>query len=84
MTRDEIFRRLAQVLAAHYGADEARLTEDTRFREDLWADSLDTIELSLLVEEAFEIPIDDRDAVEQCVTLRDVVDLIRAKLALVM
>jgi acyl carrier protein len=54
---------------------EDRVTLDASFREDLGADSLSLMDLSLAIEEAFDIEIPDED-VDKIRTVRDVVDYI--------
>lgn len=57
-TYDEIKKIIVELL----GADEANITEDARFREDLEADSLDLVELIMAFEDKFGAEISDEDA----------------------
>jgi acyl carrier protein len=59
------------------GVDEAEVTPNASFVDDLGADSLDTVELVMAFEEAFEIEIPDEDA-EKIRTVKDAVDYINA------
>ena len=59
------------------GVDEAEVTANASFVDDLGADSLDTVELVMAFEEAFEIEIPDEDA-EKIRTVKDAVDYINA------
>jgi len=54
-----IKHRLVDILTEQLGVDEARLTSDARFVEDLKADSLDVVEIVMALEEEFGIAIDD-------------------------
>lgn len=58
----EIEEKVKQIIAEKYGVDPSELKPDTRFIEDLGADSLSTIELIAELEEAFDIEIPDEDA----------------------
>ena len=62
--------RLIEIIAKQLGVDEDNVTPDASFMEDLGADSLDTVELVMALEEEFEIEIPDSDA-EQIQTVQD-------------
>ena len=62
--------RLIEIIANHLGVDEANVTPDASFMEDLGADSLDTVELVMALEEEFDIEIPDSDA-EKIQTVQD-------------
>jgi len=57
------------------GADEAKITSEARFREDLEADSLDLVELIMAFEDKFGAEISDEDA-QKITTVGDVVKYI--------
>lgn len=67
--------RVIDIVAEQLGADKEKITRDTAFVEDLGADSLDTVELVMELEEEFGIEIPD-DAVEKIRTVGEVVDYI--------
>ena len=69
--------RVKQIIVEQLGVDEAEATPDASFVDDLGADSLDTVELVMAFEEAFEIEIPDEDA-EKIRTVKDAVDYINA------
>jgi acyl carrier protein len=78
--REEIFQKVRRLVAKQLGAKEEDITEDTNFVEDLKADSLDLVELVMVLEEEFSkngqiIEISDEDA-EKITTVRQAVDLI--------
>ena len=55
---------IKQVIAKQLGLDESEIKDEASFMDDLGADSLDTVELILVLEEQFEIEIPDEDAEE--------------------
>lgn len=59
--------------------DEDVITEDTNFREDLGADSLDFVETVMEIEKGFEITIPDEEG-EKLKTVKDLVTIIQNKL----
>jgi acyl carrier protein len=64
MNRDEVLDRIRAHLAAELEIDPARIQEDTRFKEDLDADSLDLVELVMELEDRYGIRIPDEEAVK--------------------
>ena len=58
----EIQDKIKQIIVDELGVDEAEVTENARFIEDLGADSLDIVELVMRFEEEFDIEIPDEDA----------------------
>jgi acyl carrier protein len=58
----EIQDKIKQIIVDELGVDEAEVTENARFIEDLGADSLDLVELVMRFEEEFDIEIPDEDA----------------------
>jgi len=62
MTRDEVFALIRSHLADELELDPARVTEETRFREDLEADSLDLYTLVQELEDSYGIRIPDEEA----------------------
>ena len=70
--------RVKTIVANQLGVDEAQVTEDASFIDDLGADSLDTVELIMAFEEEFDVEIPDEDA-QKIKTVKDVIDYIQAK-----
>jgi acyl carrier protein len=69
--------RVKQIIVEQLGVEEAEVTPNASFVDDLGADSLDTVELVMAFEEAFEIEIPDEDA-EKIRTVKDAIDYINA------
>ena len=69
-----------EIVAEHFMTDEHAVTPGTRFRQDLDADSLDIIELAMLLEEAFDIETSDEDA-DRLTTVEAAVKLVEEKMA---
>jgi len=67
--------RVKQIIVEQLGVDDAEVTPAASFVDDLGADSLDTVELVMAFEEAFEIEIPDEDA-EKIRTVQDAVSYI--------
>jgi acyl carrier protein len=67
--------RVKQIVAEQLGVDEDQITPEASFMDDLGADSLDTVELVMALEEEFDIEISDEDA-EKIQTVQDAVDYI--------
>ncbi|MFZ0705889.1 MAG: acyl carrier protein [Candidatus Korobacteraceae bacterium] len=67
--------RVKQIIVEQLGVDEGEVTTNASFVDDLGADSLDTVELVMAFEEAFDIEIPDEDA-EKIRTVQDAVSYI--------
>jgi len=63
--------RIKKIIAEQLGVDEAEISPESHFIDDLGADSLDTVELVMALEEEFGIEIPDEDA-EKIQTVGDV------------
>jgi acyl carrier protein len=67
--------RVKQIIVEQLGVEESEVTANASFVDDLGADSLDTVELVMAFEEAFDIEIADEEA-EKIRTVKDAVDYI--------
>lgn len=70
-----VAERVKQIVAEQLGVDEDQVVSEASFMDDLGADSLDTVELVMALEEEFDIEISDEDA-EKIQTVQDAVDYI--------
>ncbi|MEK6718279.1 MAG: acyl carrier protein [candidate division NC10 bacterium] len=68
--------KVKKIIIDQLGVDEAEVTAEAKFVDDLGADSLDTVELVMAFEEEFGIEIPDEDA-EKIATVRDAITYIR-------
>ena len=75
----DIEARVKKIIAEQLGVEEAQVTNEKAFVADLGADSLDTVELVMALEEEFELEIPDEDA-EKITTVQQAIDYINAHL----
>ena len=74
---ENIEARVKKIVAEQLGVNEAEVKTESRFVDDLGADSLDTVELVMALEEEFETEIPDEDA-EKITTVQQAIDYINA------
>lgn len=74
-TESNIFEKVRNIVAQQLGVDKKQVTLEANFSNDLGADSLDTVELVMAIEEEFSIEIPDEDA-EKIATLSQAVQFI--------
>lgn len=79
MTKEEIFEKVKKIVAEELEVDPKDITSEASFANDLGADSLDTVELVMALEEEFEIEIPD-DVAELIDTVGKAVDHISANI----
>lgn len=70
-----IVERVTKLVCEQLGVKEEEVTSEASFVEDLGADSLDTVELVMALEEEFETEIPDEDA-EKITTVKEAIDYI--------
>ncbi len=73
----DIEQKVKEIIVEQLGVDAAQVTESARFVEDLSADSLDTVELVMALEEEFSLEIPDEDA-EKITSVGDAVNYIKS------
>jgi acyl carrier protein len=73
-----ISERVKEIIAEHLGIDRDKVTDDDNFIDDLGADSLDTVELTMSFEEEFGCEIPD-EAADSMFTVGDVIKFLETK-----
>jgi acyl carrier protein len=74
---DNIEQRVKKIVAEQLGVNEGDIKNESSFVDDLGADSLDTVELVMALEEEFECEIPDEDA-EKITTVQQAIDYVNA------
>ena len=74
----EILEKVCSIVSEQLSVEEGEVKSDSNFQNDLGADSLDTVELVMALEEAFDIEIPD-EAAEGIATVGDAVKFIEEK-----
>ena len=72
---EEIQAKVIKIISEQLGKDESEIKMNSHFIEDLDADSLDTVELVMALEEEFEVDIPD-EAAEKITTVQSAIDFI--------
>ena len=72
--------RVKEIIVEQLGVEEDEVNPNAKFIEDLGADSLDTVELVMAFEEAFNVEIPE-DAAEKISTVKDAIDFIEKQKA---
>ena len=75
---EDISGKVKKIVADHLGIEEAKVTDEASFIDDLGADSLDTVELVMAFEEEFGSEISDSEA-EKILTVGDAIKFIESK-----
>jgi acyl carrier protein len=76
----EVEEKVIQLVSEQLSADKSEITRNTSFTNDLNADSLDTVELVMELEDQFDMTIPDEEA-EKLKTVGEVIDYIMAQLS---
>nr|YP_009546495.1 acyl carrier protein [Gelidium kathyanniae]YP_009564787.1 acyl carrier protein [Gelidium coulteri]YP_009564987.1 acyl carrier protein [Gelidium galapagense]YP_009565187.1 acyl carrier protein [Gelidium sinicola]AYO27843.1 acyl carrier protein [Gelidium kathyanniae]QBA96138.1 acyl carrier protein [Gelidium coulteri]QBA96338.1 acyl carrier protein [Gelidium galapagense]QBA96538.1 acyl carrier protein [Gelidium sinicola] len=74
-SNQDIFKKVKKIIVQQLGVEEKKVTLQANFAKDLGADSLDTVELVMAIEEEFSIKIPDEDA-EKIATLGQAINFI--------
>jgi acyl carrier protein len=75
----DIYATLKEIIVDKLSVSEDQIKPESRFMEDLGADSLDVVELIMAIEEKFGIEVPDEDA-EKIRTVQDAINYIKAKI----
>jgi acyl carrier protein len=78
MDREELFKKVRAIVADKLSISEDQVTETASFIEDLGADSLDTVELVMALEDEFQLDIPDEEA-EKLTTVGKALDYILSR-----
>ncbi|MHC5938419.1 acyl carrier protein [Nostoc sp.] len=79
MSQTELFDKVKKIVTDQLSVEDPdKITPQSKFMDDLGADSLDTVELVMALEEEFDIEIPD-EAAEQIISVQDAVDYINNK-----
>ncbi len=73
-----MFKEIAQIIAEQFGVEMDSITMETTFEEDLGADSIDIVELSMALEDAFDVGEMSEDDLANITTVGDLVQYIQA------
>lgn len=71
----DVHERVKEIIAEQLGIEVSEVVPEASFVDDLGADSLDTVELVMALEEEFDIEIPDEDA-EKIATVKNAMDYI--------
>ncbi len=75
MSKEEIFTKIRDILADNFEVEKEKITDETNFKSDLDADSIDLVEFILQLEDEFGAEISDEDA-EKLKTVGDAVNYV--------
>ncbi|MDR1235926.1 MAG: acyl carrier protein [Holosporaceae bacterium] len=75
---ENIADKVKSIVAEKLGVDESKVVDDARFIDDLGADSLDTVELVMALEEQFNIEITDEEG-QNIQSVKDAISFIQNK-----
>lgn len=73
---EEIWKTVTQAMIEEFELEEGQMRPEARIREDLGLDSLDVVDMVVVLETAFDFKIDDKAPLKDIVTLSDVMDFI--------
>lgn len=79
MLREDIIKKVKEITSEQLGVDESQIAPEAKFVDDLGADSLDTVELVMALEEEFDLEISDEEA-EKLTTVQKMMDYIEDRL----
>ena len=77
---EEILKTLREMIAEQFAIDPASVTMETRYEDDLSADSVDLVELMMALEEAFEVEEIPEEELAGMKTVGDTVRYINSKM----
>jgi len=72
-----VFEKMRSIIAEQFMKEESEITEATSFENDLDADSLDIVELTMAMEEEFDLPEVSEDELSSIRTVGDLVEYVK-------
>lgn len=72
-----MFEKIREIIAEQMASDPEEITENSSFKDDIGADSLDLFEITMALEEEFEIEDIPTDELEDIVTVRDLMEYLK-------
>jgi acyl carrier protein len=79
LTRDQVMEKVREHLVSELELDDVEITDETRFKEDLDADSLDLYELVMELEDSYGVTV-SREEAAKITTVGDAVDFVLERL----
>lgn len=79
MERTEITKQVINIIADQLGLTTNEIKEESHLRNDLGADSIDEVEITMALEKEFGINISDEE-IDKMITAKDITDIIQSKL----
>lgn len=76
---DDTRKKVTEIIVKKLGVEESQVTDAASFTKDLGADSLDTVELIMEIEKAYDISIEESDA-DKIQTVGDVINYLNTRL----
>lgn len=80
MERDELMKKIKAIVSDKLSISEDQVTEEASFIDDLGADSLDTVELVMALEDEFDLDIPDEEA-EKLTTVGKAMDFVMSSIS---
>lgn len=81
MTEQEVIEKIDSSLAEEFELDRSEMTPDANIYEDLGLDSLDTVDMVIVLEGAFDFKIRDEEGIRAIRTLGDIHNFVLEKVA---
>jgi len=76
MTDERIWESICSAMAEEFELDQGQMRPDSKIKDDLGLDSLDIVDMVIVLENTFDFKIEDKTALKEIVTLADVADFI--------
>ena len=82
MTDEQIWETVSEAMIEEFELDREKMVPEARIKDDLELDSLDVVDMVIVLETAFDFKIMDKAALAEIITLSDVVDFIKSTIEL--